>query len=224
MDGEKNLKKKTVPGEIIQNRCVPEMILNGEAICIKPSKPLSEFSGKLKLSDKKKPIPVGNGQLLLRGAKLKNTQWAIGLVCYTGLESKIMLNSQSSRFKQSKIEKTMNHLIIGLLLLMIIICIIVASLSSWFHEERVIDDEQYVEYTYQKEETWFIKFFSYFLLLNTFIPISLIVTLEIVKFIQKFLMEWDVFMYTAENDRYIIYIYYIYIDSALYTHAVLTRN
>jgi magnesium-transporting ATPase (P-type) len=41
--------------------------------------------------------------------------------------------------------------------------------------------------------------FSYFLLLNTLIPISLIVTLEVVKFIQVLFIQSDVFMY--HNDK-----------------------
>lgn len=46
-------------------------------------------------------------------------------------------------------------------------------------------------------------FFSYFLLLNTFIPISLIVSLEFVKVVQGYFMEKDIEMYTAENDKYL---------------------
>eukprot|EP00826_Nyctotherus_ovalis_P052696 TRINITY_DN673_c0_g1_i2.p1 TRINITY_DN673_c0_g1~~TRINITY_DN673_c0_g1_i2.p1 ORF type:complete len:974 (-),score=267.29 TRINITY_DN673_c0_g1_i2:180-2690(-) len=45
-----------------------------------------------------------------------------------------------------------------------------------------------------------INFFSYFLLLVALIPISLVVTLEIVKFVQLFFIQWDVFLY--RNDRF----------------------
>ena len=41
-----------------------------------------------------------------------------------------------------------------------------------------------------------ITFFTYFLLLNTMIPISLIVTIEIIKMCQGFLIEWDVKLYS----------------------------
>lgn len=43
-----------------------------------------------------------------------------------------------------------------------------------------------------------IQFFSYFLLLNTMVPISLIVSLEIIKFIQAFYVNWDTDMYVDE--------------------------
>lgn len=42
---------------------------------------------------------------------------------------------------------------------------------------------------------------SYFLLYNTFIPISLIVSLEFVKFFQGIFMERDKELYCAINDR-----------------------
>ena len=38
----------------------------------------------------------GDKQLLYRGARLKNTKWVLGLVIYTGRNTKIMLNSESS--------------------------------------------------------------------------------------------------------------------------------
>lgn len=51
--------------------------------------------------------------------------------------------------------------------------------------------------------TSFFSFFSFLLLLNTMIPISLIVTLEIVKYFQGLLMESDVEMYSNVKDKYV---------------------
>jgi len=45
----------------------------------------------------------GDKQLLYRGAKLKNTKWILGLAIYTGKNTKIMLNSESSSEKMSQI-------------------------------------------------------------------------------------------------------------------------
>jgi len=46
-----------------------------------------------------------------------------------------------------------------------------------------------------------ISFFSHFLLFNTLLPISLIVTLEIVKVVQAVYIYGDMKMYTADRDR-----------------------
>ena len=47
-----------------------------------------------------------------------------------------------------------------------------------------------------------ISFFSYFLLLNTLLPISLIVSLEVVKVIQAYFIVNDVKIYCSERDRF----------------------
>ncbi len=51
---------------------------------------------------------VNEKNFLLRGCTLKNTKWVLGLVVFTGHETKIMLNSQGARYKKSSLEKDMN--------------------------------------------------------------------------------------------------------------------
>lgn len=40
------------------------------------------------------PVPLGPDQVLLRGAQIRNTQWVVGIVVYTGHDSKLMQVSQ----------------------------------------------------------------------------------------------------------------------------------
>ena len=47
-----------------------------------------------------------------KGANLMNTEWAIAICIYTGIETKIMLNSQAGRVKMSHLEKMLNTLVI----------------------------------------------------------------------------------------------------------------
>ena len=44
-------------------------------------------------------------EMLLRGCTLRNTKWVIGLVMFTGQDTKIMLNGGDTPSKRSKIEK-----------------------------------------------------------------------------------------------------------------------
>lgn len=46
--------------------------------------------------------------LLLRGCNLKNTDWAIGVVVFTGAETRIMMNSGITPSKRSRIAKSLN--------------------------------------------------------------------------------------------------------------------
>lgn len=51
---------------------------------------------------------VTYNNLLLRGCVLRNTRWAIGIIVYTGDETKIMLNSGKTPSKRSRIAKETN--------------------------------------------------------------------------------------------------------------------
>ena len=55
-----------------------------------------------------KRIPVDLGALLHRGAVLRNTKWAIGVVVFTGEDTKQIMNSGKTPSKRSRVEKLMN--------------------------------------------------------------------------------------------------------------------
>ena len=65
--------------------------LLGECVIGDPTIDLYTFVGKLRVSGKTYPLGIDN--FLLKGANLKNTEWIVGLIVYTGNETKIMLNS-----------------------------------------------------------------------------------------------------------------------------------
>lgn len=48
-------------------------------------------------------VPLDNNNIALRGCGLKATQWVVGVVIYSGVDSKIMLNSNKTRQKKSRL-------------------------------------------------------------------------------------------------------------------------
>jgi phospholipid-transporting ATPase len=56
-----------------------------------PNNSLYTFEATLRLRGKE--LPLNPEQLLLRGAMLRNTRWAYGVVVFTGHETKLMKNS-----------------------------------------------------------------------------------------------------------------------------------
>jgi len=75
--------------------------------------------------------------MLLKGASLKNTEWVVGVAVFTGHDSKIMMNSQEAIFKQSKVEKTLNLLVIYIVIAQMIISAILAIIGSvWYSNEN----------------------------------------------------------------------------------------
>ena len=142
-----------------------------------------------------KDIIITNTSFLLKGSVLKNTNWIIGIVVYTGMENKIILNSKKPRLKISKIEKRLNYYLLFVFIFLIICC----SFCSVYHHFAYKDNLDYYNnfiFVDDSNTESFIVFFTYFLLLNTFIPISLVVSTEIIKMIQGIIITWDIMLYS----------------------------
>ena len=56
-----------------------------------PNKNLESFKGTIHIGTSE--ITLNKDQLLMKAADLENTDWVVGICCYTGEETKIMLNS-----------------------------------------------------------------------------------------------------------------------------------
>ena len=91
----------------------------------------------------------------------------------------------------------MNDLVLYIILVQIILCVIVSIVGSfWYKEEKT--KMQYLYFQFDMGVNGVISFFSYFLLFNTLLPISLIVTLELVKVVQSVYIMGDLQMYSPE--------------------------
>jgi len=104
LDGETNLKRRTVPGKLpaLNN----ESELDKLRAVIKADKPnanLYEFNGKIIY--KNQQIPIVNDNILLRGCTLRTTPVIYGCAIYTGKDTKMMRNSKFKSNKLSCIER-----------------------------------------------------------------------------------------------------------------------
>lgn len=95
-----------------------------------PHQNLYLYHGILRYKDastgEKTNEPVSINSLLLRGCMLRNTQWVVGLVAFTGADTKIMLNGGATPSKRSKIEKETNFNVIVNFVVLSAMCIIAA--------------------------------------------------------------------------------------------------
>ena len=92
LDGETNLKPRRAPkGLPFWTSDVELAELSGVVNCERPNRHLYEFSGNIDLESQTEIIPVGRESVLLRGAKLENTNWVFGFVIYTGKDSKLLM-------------------------------------------------------------------------------------------------------------------------------------
>lgn len=147
------------------------LTIAGKVECEHPNKDLHSFSGQVVIDQKY--FTMTDKQLLLKGADLANTEWVISVCIYTGVETKIMLNSQGGRVKMSHLESMINKLVLTILFAQSIVCSLMAiGGQAWQTRDNVFDDIITEPY-YRPSVNSFLNFFTYFILLNTLLPISL---------------------------------------------------
>ncbi|XP_049277775.1 phospholipid-transporting ATPase ID isoform X1 [Anopheles funestus] len=203
LDGETNLKCK---------QCLPETAamgqqedllwkFNGEIVCEPPNNLLNKFEGTLTWKNQR--YPLDNDKILLRGCIIRNTQWCYGVVIFAGKDTKLMQNSGKTKFKRTTIDRLLNFIIIGIVFFLLSICgfctiasaiweaLVGYKFQIYLPWERIIPKD----YLQGAISIGGLVFFSYAIVLNTVVPISLYVSVEVIRFAQSFLINWDEKMY-----------------------------
>lgn len=203
LDGETNLKHKKCSNDLRAYFKDPSNYDNLQLniTCDDPNPMIYIFNGVVEKDEAQ--ISLTADQLLLRGSSLKNTKYAIGLVVYTGHETKVMMNSSQSKAKFSKLEKGMNKQIIQIFILQIVICLTCALIYTIMWQSDKNDTESYLDLRSRHDNLvvqFIIIFLIWMLIFTNFVPISLIVTLETVKFLQGLFISQDAKMYDEEKD------------------------
>lgn len=84
--------------------------LRGQVIAEAPQKSIHSFKGRVEMDQLDHlQEPLDAKHLLLRGTLLKNTSWILGLVVYTGAETRMVMNSRAAKAKYPNIEKVINR-------------------------------------------------------------------------------------------------------------------
>ena len=179
-----------------------------------PNPFIHTFTGTLDFMGRKTPTDQSN--ILLRGATLRNTKYAVGVCVYTGSDTKIIQNSRHSRTKLANIDNTVNTTIY---LIMFAQCVLSALTMIGFviFEKRQGSNMWYICQAEAKDnlpdgtdnfsncewesssDTWGY-FFTFFILYNNFIPISLYVTVEMCNYTHAHYIDNDLQMYDEEQD------------------------
>uniref|UniRef100_A0AAY4ALB2 Phospholipid-transporting ATPase n=1 Tax=Denticeps clupeoides TaxID=299321 RepID=A0AAY4ALB2_9TELE len=139
-------------------------------------------------------------QVLLRGAQLRNTQWVVGIIVYTGHDSKLMQNSTKAPLKRSNVERVTNVQILVLFCILLVMAMVSSVGAAIWNREHT---QEKCWYLFRKDDistNFGYNLLTFIILYNNLIPISLLVTLEVVKFTQALFINWDVEMYYPETD------------------------
>nr|XP_023694700.1 phospholipid-transporting ATPase ID-like isoform X2 [Paramormyrops kingsleyae] len=202
LDGETNLKVKqslTVTGEM-GDSIAKLAAFNGEVRCEPPNNRLDKFTGTMTFQGQK--YSLDNEKILLRGCRLRNTDWCFGLVIFGGHETKLMQNCGKTTFKRTSIDHLMNVLVLCIFGFLAFMCTILAIGNGiWEHKEGTVftaflPRDEGVNASFSA----FLTFWSYVIILNTVVPISLYVSVEIIRLGNSFYIDWDRKMYYPRSD------------------------
>lgn len=232
-DDELVLSESKTPSSIFKkrrskNRFADEGKYVAAIVTEPPNASVHTFKGTLTLppfgEGECQSIPLGAENILLRGAVVRNTEWILGVACFTGEETKLVQNSFETPSKFSQLDQLMNKTVTMILLLMVLI-IGWLSTKAVRENDRRFEELFYIAYNSDSNETWpyftstnaanlpppnwtsksevnnWLQFFLQFItLVSNMIPLSLYVTIEMIQFIMVWFVYNDLEMYDDTTD------------------------
>lgn len=122
----------------ILSRIADKLDTLGDIECEPPRADLYSFNGRLEMTQSlanvvhsnphlatditrgsSRALPLTSDHLLLRGSRIKNTEWAIGCAVYTGQHTKLAMNSRITRSKISSSETYINKFLVFFLVVLV---------------------------------------------------------------------------------------------------------
>jgi phospholipid-transporting ATPase len=203
LDGETNLKIKQAIPETAHLIDPSELgRLSGRVRSEQPNSSLYTYEATLTMSagGAEKELPLTPEQLLLRGATLRNTPWIYGVVVFTGHETKLMRNASATPIKRTDVERLLNKQILMLVAILLILSS-ASTIGDLVIRSTAGTKLTYLDYTslnYAKQ--FFLDIFTYWVLYSNLVPISLFVTLDLIKYYQAFLINNDLDIYFPDTD------------------------
>ncbi|CAG2111469.1 unnamed protein product, partial [Medioppia subpectinata] len=204
LDGESNLKQRQViKGYANRGHTFTPNQFTATIVCDPPNHQIYRFNGFITETNGEK-IAINKDNLLLRDCILKNTDSIEGIVVYAGHETKAMLNNGGPRYKRSKLERFMNRDVIWCVIILLLMCISGSIgyglwLSSYDDQRSVV----FLNGSETESPVWdaFLIFWTFIVLYQVIIPLSLYVTIELIKLGQIYHIHKDQHLYDETNGK-----------------------
>lgn len=147
------------------------------------------------------PITIDN--MLLRGCNLRNTEWVLGVVLFTGHDTKIMMNAGITPSKRARIARGLNFNVICNFVILFLMCLVsgICNGIAWGKSDASLSFFDFGSIGSTAAMTGFITFWASLIVFQNLIPISLYISLEIVRTLQAVFIYSDVEMYYDKIDQ-----------------------
>ncbi|XP_065358631.1 phospholipid-transporting ATPase VD isoform X1 [Calliphora vicina] len=201
LDGETNLKRREVVRGFTdkQNIFTPSKFVS-RVEADAPTTKLYRFHGAL-IHPSGERVPISTECLLLRESRLKNTDFIEGIVVYAGHETKAMLNNSGPRYKRSQVEQQMNIDVIWCVIILLILCVVGAvGCKMWLSSFEQFP-VPYLPFEVDPSYEGLLIFWTYIIILQVMIPLSLYVTIELCKILQVFHIHNNVDLFDRDTNK-----------------------
>lgn len=199
LDGETNLKTKQAPPPLAKRCQTSEDVAACRAHIVveDPNLDLYNFNGRVTVAGE--TIPLTTNEIVFRGSTLRNTASAVAMIINTGEDCKIRMNANKSpRIKSPAMQVISNKIVV----MTVIFVILLAVFCSTGYQIWSADTED-AFYLRGAHYSFGFTIVAFIILYNTLVPLSLYVSLEIIKVGQLLLMN-DIEMYDPVTDTPIV--------------------
>ncbi|OJA16022.1 hypothetical protein AZE42_04283 [Rhizopogon vesiculosus] len=206
LDGETNLKSRNACPALTDLHTAADCASKPNTFtveCDRPDTNMYKLNGAVTRNGEKWPVDVQT--VLLRGTVLRNTDWAIGVVLFTGVDSKIILNSGGTPSKRSRVERQINPQVLvnlAILAIMAVVCGIAdfkieqtkySEGAPWLYGDDISSDNPRINGLI----TWAFALITF----QNIVPISLYISIEFVKTCQALFIYFDYDIYYQKKDQ-----------------------
>ncbi|XP_017095903.2 phospholipid-transporting ATPase IF isoform X1 [Drosophila bipectinata] len=208
LDGETNVKTIFAPAnyELFSgNPSRKETI-----VCEKSSPDLYSFNGRIEMDPCSEAgnvndngvLPLTIDNLLLRGVRVQGTDRVIGCAIYTGMHTKLQLNSRYTGNKSASSERYINKFMVVLIVGMILV-VLVLYLIQRNKESKIVPAMPHLGPPTDFNSAWqiFEDFLSFLLLFNYMVPISAYMNIEVYRVFGSYFMHHDLHLYDEKSDQ-----------------------
>ncbi|VDN29352.1 unnamed protein product [Dibothriocephalus latus] len=166
-------------------------------VCQSPTGDLHSFEGRCEYDESS--VALGIENIALRGAVLRQPNLILGVAVYTGYDTKLSLNSKNGRRKISSTAARLNAILFAFMITLFVLTVIYTGLqfawratpagSGWYLNYRPITAWKVVQ-----------EAFNLTFLFNYLIPISIILTLDVLDVFLAIYISKDIQLYDESTN------------------------
>ncbi|GAM24030.1 hypothetical protein SAMD00019534_072050 [Acytostelium subglobosum LB1] len=211
LDGETDLKSRMAPAETRGYSMSDLSKFRGVVECPGPNSNIYSLDARMSVVASRRVntytqsdwVVLDTNNFVLQATQLRNTDHMYGLCVYSGNETKMGQNKKGPPTKWTKLDHAINRVTIIIFTFQLLLVVIFGAIGESVRHND-IHSLWYLGYSSTYKSPWyeFIIIPLRFLLLNSMmIPVSLKVTIDVIKYCYALFINWDINMYNANTDQ-----------------------